>query len=354
MQRRILANAAQYADPAEMAACLKKLFGEDPNGLFDALVAMGKGALETRRSVLPLLAEALTLWPEAEGRYVFPIADAYAAIDLPAAAEWGATFLVKTGRTDLAVSTLLGRLGEVSESRALALIASLPEASRTDAINSFAGHMPLGDLNDLMQVGAALDPPGTSTFWKQLFDRLGMERLSETAAWLAATPVAVRIPGAVAAISQALVRNDDPQKAIAWADSLSDQNARAEAIAAVYREWAQGDPESAIQDILAAYDGAPQLMADVFKGAADHHGSDAAAQWETACRLANPSARAYAISALIDPMLITVGPAETRSKIASLPSGSLERDVAELMMQAAYQNPTTVRQIGIRFGKTQG
>jgi hypothetical protein len=52
-------------------------------------------------------------------------------------------------------------------------------------------------------------------------------------------------------------------------------------------------------------------------------------------------------------MLVTVGPAETRSKIASLPSGSLERAVAELMLQAAYQNPATVRQIEIRFGKIE-
>lgn len=94
-------------------------------------------------------------------------------------------------------------------------------------------------------------------------------------------------------------------------------------------------------------------MADVFKGAAEHHGSGAVAQWAAACSLVNASARAYALSALIEPMLVTSGPAETQVRIAALPPDSLERNAAELMVQAAYKNPATVKQMEIRFGKIE-
>ena len=351
--RRIFVKATQPWNPAEMAVLLKELFEENPNGLSDALIAIGKERLETRQRVLPLLAEALTLWPEAEGRDVFPIAEAYAEIDLPAAAEWGAIFLITTNRSDLAVSSLPGRLAEVSEDQALFLIASLPQEARKDAMNSVAYHIQIGDLNHLMQVCNNLDPQSISTFSKQLFERLGMERLDETAAWLVATSGAAKIPGAISSISQALVSKDGPQKAMAWADSLSDANAEAQAITAIYREWAKLSLGNAIQDVLSAYEGTPQLMADVFKGAAEHHGSGAAMQWDAACSLVNSSARAYAISALIEPMLVTIGPAETKAKIAALPTPSLERDVAELMIQGVYKSPVTVRQIENRFGKIE-
>lgn len=350
---RILDMAKGMTSPAEMAALLKQAYAENPDGLFDALMAMGKESWKTRRRVLPLVAAALTWWPEAEGRYVFPIAEAYAEIDLPAAAEWGAAFLIKTGRSDLAASSLLGLFSETSEVRALSLIATLPEEARRDAMHSVAYHMPIGDLDHLMQVCRNLDPQGTSAFSKQLFERLGMERPDETAAWLLITPGAERIPGAVSSISRALVLKHGPQKAMAWADSLPEVEAEAQAITAVYREWAKESPENAIKDILAVYEGAPQLMADVFKGAAEHHGSGAVAQWAAACSLVNASARAYAVSALVEPMLITSGPAETQVRIAALPPDSLERNAAELMVQAAYKNPATVKQMEIRFGKIE-
>lgn len=350
---RILELAKGQTSPAEMAALLRQLYSENPDGLFDTLMRLGKESLEIRRIVLPLLADALLLWPEADGRYIFPVADSYADMDLPAAAEWGAAFLVKTGRTDMAASSLLGRLAKVSEGRALSLIASLPEAARRDAMNSVACHMEIGDLNHLMQVCGSMDAQGISIFSKQLFERLGMERLNQTAAWLQATAGAARIPGAVTSISQALVINDGPQKAMAWADSLPEVDAEAQAITSIYREWAKESPASAIKDILSAYDGAPQLMADVFKGAAEHHGTGAAAQWEAARHLVNSSARAYAISSLIEPMLVTIGPTETKAKIAALPTDSLEREAADLMIQAVYMTPSTVRLLESRFGKTE-
>jgi hypothetical protein len=350
MEDRLMEEVMQNRSPAEVADLLKKLYSENPDGLFNALLTMGRESLATRQRLLPLLAEALILWPDAEGRYVFPVADAYGEMDECAAAEWAATFLVSTGRSDLAASSLLGRLCEVSEDRAFSLIASLPPAARKDAMNSVAYHIAIGDLNHLMTVCSGFDPQGISTFSKQLFERLGMERLNETAAWLQTTPGAARIPGAISSISRAIVINDGPEKAVAWADSLPDVNAEAQAITTIYGEWAKESPENAIKNILAVYDGAPQLMADVFNGAAGHHGSGALAQWDAARGLVNSSARAYAIAALIEPMLMTAGPAETRSKIASLPSNSLERTAAELMMQAAYKNPATVGQIETRFG----
>jgi len=346
-----LANAKRAS--AQMAALLGDLYAENPDGLFEVLMMVGKAPLETRRKVLPLLADAMVLWPEAEGRYVFRVADSYAEMDLPAAAEWGATFLIQTNRSDMAVSSLLGRLSGISENRALELIPSLPERARRDALNSVAYHIQIGDLDHLMQVCSILDPQGVSTFSKQLFERVATERLDESARWLVAMPGAARIPGAIASISQALVSNRGPQKAILWADSLPDANAEAQAITTIYREWARLSPESAIQDNLPAFDGVPELMADAFKGATEHHGSGAATQWDAACQLNSSSARSYAISALIEPMLVTIGPVETRAKIALLPAASLERHVAELMIQTAYENPATVRFLENRFGKTE-
>ena len=140
---------------------------------------------------------------------------------------------------------------------------------------------------------------------------------------------------------------------MAWADSLPEVKAEAQSIMTIYREWARESPESAIKDILSAYDGSPELMADVFNGAAEQHGAGAAMQWDAACHLGNSSARSYAISALIEPMLVTIGPIETKTKIAALPTDSLERGVAELTIQALYKNPATVNLLESRFGKIE-
>lgn len=350
---RILELAKEKKDPAEMVALLRKLSAENPEAFFAALMTMGRAPMEIRRNVLPLLAGALTLWPEVEGRDVFPVADSYAEIDLPAAAEWAATFLINTNRSDLAASSLLGRLSEFSEERAFFLVALLPGQARRDAMSSVASHIQIGSLDHLMQLCVSLEPQDASIFSKPLFDRLGEERLDETANWLVDTPGAAQIPGAIPSISQALVNRRGPQKAIAWADSLPDVNAEAQAIMAIYREWAKASPDSAIRDILSADDRTPQLMADVFKGAVEHHGTGAATQWDVACHLENSSARSYAISALIEPMLVAMGPTETKSRVAALPSNSLEREVAELTIRAAYETPSTVRLLESRFGKIE-
>jgi hypothetical protein len=339
LEAQILDLWAQQRSPQEMAALLKELYRKDPEGLFKTLLSLSQAPLETRRTLVPLLARALTLWPEAEGRYIFPVADAYGEMDLPGAAEWAASFLGTTGRSDLAAATLVGRLAETSEERALALISALPDAPRKEAINSVANYISIADLNHLLGVCGKLDPDGSTFFSKLLFQRLAMERLNDTAEWLARTPEAQRIPGAVAAIVQGLVIGGDPKAAISWADGLPDQIARGQAVAQVYQQWAHDSPENAIQDILSAYPGALQLMADVFKGAAEHHGSGATMHWDTACKLENPSARAYALSALIEPMLLTSGLAETQTRIDGLAPNSLERTVAEIIMQNTLKKP---------------
>lgn len=337
---RILALAASHASAAEMADLLKQLYRENPDELFQALLAIGHAPRGTQLAVVPLLAEALTRWPEAEGRYLFPVADAFGDLDVSRAATWAAGFLTTTGRNDIAASSLLDRLAETEEPRALALIATVPEAARRAALSTLAYHLALGDLDHLAAVCQQMDPQNASSFSRQLFERLGAERLDDTAAWLAATPSAQRIPGAIRAIGQALVRSGNPQQAIAWADSLPDGVVRADGITAVYQAWAHNDPAGAIQDILAAYDHAPMLMQDVFQGAAEQHGSGASQHWDAACALPNSSARAYAISALITPMLLTVGQGETAAKIATLPAASVERRVAEQVYQAALNDPT--------------
>lgn len=114
--------------------CSRKLHQEDPKHLFQALLALSKTPLETRRTLVPLLANALTLWPDAEGCDVFPIANAYGQMDLPSAAQWAAAFLGTTGRSDLAVANLIGQFAGTSESQALAMIDTLPDAARTAAL----------------------------------------------------------------------------------------------------------------------------------------------------------------------------------------------------------------------------
>ncbi|HWX22810.1 MAG TPA: hypothetical protein VN578_23155 [Candidatus Binatia bacterium] len=86
-------------------------------------------------------------------------------------------------------------------------------------------------------------------------------------------------------------------------------------------------------------------MADVFNGAAEHHGG-ATMYWDTASKLENPSARAYAISALIEPMLLTSGLAETQTRIDGLAPNSLERTVAEIIMQNALKKPAVAIHLG--------
>jgi hypothetical protein len=133
-QDRILELWRKHASAAEMAALLKELHQEDPKHLFQALLALSKTPLETRRTLVPLLANALTLWPDAEGCDVFPIANAYGQMDLPSAAQWAAAFLGTTGRSDLAVANLIGQFAGTSESQALAMIDTLPDAARTAAL----------------------------------------------------------------------------------------------------------------------------------------------------------------------------------------------------------------------------
>ena len=351
---RILNLVRQHRSPAEVAALLKKLYADDPQRLFEALSAIGNSPLETRRDILPVLANALTLWPEAEGRYIFPIADAYGETSLPDAAEWAADFLVKTGRTDLAASTLVARLAETSEARALVLIAALPETARSGAAQALAYHVRLDDLDHLYGMCSSFDAQSNASFSKVLFERLGMEKLQDTALWLSNTPEAQSLPGAVSAIARAMVRFGDPKAAINWADALSASMPRAQAISSVYQQWSESNPDSAIEDILSAYDGAPTLMADVFKGAAAHHGSDPSSFWETASKLQNPSARAYALSALIEPVLLTQGQAATQAKIEALAPGSLERNVAEMVLQNALKKPAVAFQLENRGGPTAG
>jgi hypothetical protein len=347
-ESRIYKLGITQCSAREMADLLKALYKENPDKLFQALLSLQKASRETQQKLIPLLANAVTLWPEAEGRYIFPIADTFGDLDIRAAAEWAAGYLGATGRSDLAASTLLSRSAEIAEDRALTLISELPEQSRRGAMDTLAFHLRLDDLNHLITVTRKIDPEGSSSFSRQLFQRLGMERLDETAVWLASSPEAQQINGAVSAIGQALVRAGDAKKAITWADSLSDDLVRAQAITAVYQEWAHNNPDGAIEDILNNYGGAPMLMADVFKGAAEHHGSGATSYWDTATALQNPSARAYALSSLIEPMIMTRGRTTAEAKIASLPAGSLERNVAERIFQSVLKRPEVIAQLSAR------
>jgi hypothetical protein len=336
-QNQILELWRKHASPAEMAALLKKLHQEDPKHLFQALLALCKSPLETRQPRVPLLANALTLWPDAEGRDVFPIADAFGQLDLPSAAQWGATFLGTTGRHDLNVAALIGEFAGTSESQALAMIAALPDAARAAALQDAAYHISTGDLNHLMAVCQQMDPNGSTAFSQLLFQRLAMENLNNTAAWMASTPQAQNLPGAASAIAQGLVMAGNAQQAIAWADSLSDQTAKGQAIAEVYQQYTIGNPGSAIQDILGAYPATSQLIPS--GTAANLSGSGLTGYWDAASSLGDPSARAYAIAALVEPNILTSGVADTQAKIAALPDNSLEQNVAQITLQTDLAKP---------------
>jgi hypothetical protein len=336
-QNQILDLWRKHASPAEMAALLKKLHQEDPKHLFQALLALSKTPLETRQTLVPLLANALTLWPDAEGRDVFPIADAYGQLDPQAAAQWGATFLATTGRSDLNVAALIGQLAGTSESQALALIATLPDAARAAALQDAAYHISISDLNHLLAVCEQMDPNGSTAFSQLLFQRLAMENLNNTASWLASTPQAQNLPGAAAAIAQGLVISGNAQQAITWADSLSDQTAKGQAIAEVYQQYTIGNPGSGVQNILAAYPATSQLIPD--GTAANLSGSGLTAYWDEASTLNDTSARAYAIAALVQPNLMSAGLTDTQAKIAALPANSLEQSVAQLTLQDDITKP---------------
>lgn len=342
---RILSLIGQNRSPEEVAALLKELYKEDPKHLYQVLLSLADEPLATRQALLPLLAKGLTLWPEAEIRDVYPIADAYGDMDLPGAAQWAANYLATTGRDDLGVTTLLGRLAATSESQALALIAALPPASRADALNSAASHISLDDLNHLMDVCGQMDPDGSTSFSQLLFQRLGRENLANTAAWLSSTPAAQQLPGAVAEIGQWMVIGGNPQQAVTWANSLSNPTASGQATAAVFQQWGKQNPDDAIQNALTAYPNAPQVMADVFTGAANQYGGAASGYWETACNLQNPNASAFAIAGLIEPMLLASGLADTQAKIAALPANSVQQIVAEAILKSNMANPQVAKQV---------
>jgi hypothetical protein len=341
-QERILELWRQHRSPEEVAALLKTLHEEDPEHLFQALLALSKASLETRQTLVPLLAQSLTFWPDAEGRDVFPVADAYGDLDLPGAAQWAATFLATTERSDLDVASLLGQLAGTSESQALALIATLPDAARTAAANSVANHISLSDLNHLMAVSEQLDPNGSTSFSQLLFQRLAMERLNDTAAWLANTPAAQNLPGAASEIAHGLAMGDT-QTAVTWADSLFNPTAQGQAIAGVYLESTIGKPDGAIQAILTTYLGTAQVLANL--GTAGSQGSDLSADWNAANNLNNPSVRAYTFAALIEPMLLTSGLADTQAKVDALPPNSLERTVADIVLQSVLKKPAVAIQL---------
>jgi hypothetical protein len=335
-QNRILDLWRKHASPEEMAALLKELHREDPRHLFQALLALSKAPLETRRTLVPLLANALTLWPDAEGGDVFPIADAYGQMDLPSAAQWGATFLATTGRHDLNVAALLGQYAGTSESQALAMIATLPDAARAAALQDAAYHISTSDLNHLMAVCEQMDPNGSTAFSQLLFQRLAMDNLNNTATWLAGTPQAQSLPGAATAIAQGLVLAGNAQQAITWADSLSDQTAKGQAIAEVYQQYTTSNPHTSIQDILAAYPATSELIPG--GASANLSGSGLTGYWDAASSLQDPSARAYAIAALVQPNILTSGLADTQAKIAALPANSLEQNVAQMTLQSELAN----------------
>lgn len=336
-QSQILDLWRKHASPEEMAALLKELHQKDPKHLFQALLALSKAPLETRQTLVPLLANALTLWPDAEGRDVFPIADAYGQMDLPSAAQWGATFLATTGRSDLNVAALLGEFAGTSETQALAMIAALPNAARAAALQDAAYHISTSDLNHLMDVCQQMDPNGTTTFSQLLFQRLAMENLNDTASWMASTPQAQILPGAAAAIAQGMVLAGNAQQAITWSDSLSDQTAKGQAIAEVYQQYVIGNPGGAIQDILGAYPATSQLIPT--GAAANLSGSGLTGYWDAASGLQDPSARAYAIAALVEPNILTSGLADTQAKIDALPGNSLEQNVAQLTLKDDLAKP---------------
>jgi hypothetical protein len=336
-QNRILDLWRKHASPAEMAALLKALHQEDPKHLFQALLALSKSPMETRQTLVPLLANALTLWPDADGGDVFPVADAYGAMDLPDAAQWAANFLTTTGRHDLNVADLLGQYAGTSESQALAMIATLPDAARTAALQEAAYHISTSDLNHLMAVCQQMDPNGTTAFSQLLFQRLAMENADNTATWMASTPQSQSLPGAAAAVAQGLVLSSNPQAAITWADSLSDQTARVQAIAEVYQQFTISNPNSAIQNILDAYPATAQLIPSGV--AANLSGGGLTGYWDAASTLPDASARAYAIAALVEPNLVASGLPDTQAKIAALPANSLEQNVAQITLQQDLVKP---------------
>jgi len=181
-----------------------------------------------------------------------------------------------------------------------------------------------------------MDPNGSTAFSQLLFQRLAMDNLNNTATWLAGTPQAQSLPGAATAIAQGLVLAGNAQQAITWADSLSDQTAKGQAIAEVYQQYTTSNPHTLIQDILAAYPATSELIPG--GASANLSGSGLTGYWDAASSLQDPSARAYAIAALVQPNILTSGLADTQAKIAALPANSLEQNVAQMTLQSELAN----------------
>ena len=127
--------------------------------------------------------------------------------------------------------------------------------------------------------------------------------------------------------------------AIEWADSLVNDEARAAAISATYQRWSISDFDGAVGDILAAYPDDLQLVADVFSGTTYERAGSAVQYWDRALELENESARSYALTGLLEPMLLSGGLEVTQNHINSLPSGSVERESAERTLAEVVTRP---------------
>ena len=262
-----------------------------------------------------------------------------------AAGDWATKFLVTNEhRADMVVASVIGELGGIDQPKALALIETLPTEAREKAVNVLGDSIVVPEFEEIGEMADKWDPEGKSNFKELLFHRLGYENLAETAEWLASNPDAD--PKAADVIALHLVATlEDKTEAIQWADSLLNDEARAAAISAVYQKWSVDDPQGAIDDILAYYPDSLELVADAFKGPAEARAASASHYWGEAEKLENDSARAYAITGLIEPMLLQHGMETTRERINSLPAGSLERQAAESTVLEIAKRPIVAQRL---------
>lgn len=291
--------------------------------------------------LVPSIGEAFLLWPDAEGEVVASLSGAYQELDPSQAAEWATDFLATHNRDDLVLASAVANLASVDQSGALELMITLPYEARVKAVGAFTDTMDISDFDHVMDLANTWDRESKSFFTERIFDRLGFERLEETAQWLANNPEAD--PTAAASIARHMVI--EQRAAIQWADNLQNEDALSAAILVTYQRWGVNDLDGAVEDVLTHYPDDLQHVAEIFKGASADRAGSAVYFWDQALAIENEPARAQAISGLLEPMLLSHGLETTRQHINALPEDSLEYEVAEQALIEVMKSPVVAQRL---------
>jgi len=142
-------------------------------------------------------------------------------------------------------AAILGQLALVNPDQAVSMTAELPAAERQEAAQRVGSMLMMSDP----QRGASFlientEPENKKQIYQQIVAQWVNTDANQAGAWLGAQPPSPDLDGARSHFATQ-VANRDPESAMAWAQTVTDDTQRSHTVEQVYNTWKKKDPAAA-------------------------------------------------------------------------------------------------------------